>query len=510
MRPITNFYKLLSDSEIEKLHESVVTLLETTGMRFENRAMLEKLKIKGAKVDFSTEVAQIPRQLIMETIDIARMEEKKRVDEKIGTPDTELGYQNQLSFSWHTPFRNRTPKVQTSFGGGAPLFYDHEKKVSRYATADDFLQMLTLGEAIPEVLTVGNAVHYIKENDGTDVPPKMVAVKGAATVAKYSSKPGCTSIIDKRQLPYLMEIGNIVKGSPQEYIKNPIFVNIHDTETPLRLTRPEAAIIEEMAKNKLSIFILPMPLAGISTPVYPIAAAIVGAAEILGVWVATKALNEECPVQARCVSGVLDPVSGATCFSAPETVLIDLAVAQLFRERYGVPCGTGIGLIDAPVPGALSIYERTLKSLCSALAGEPAFPVGLIGGGVVFSMEQVLLDIDIAYTQNQYMNGIGGEHFKESLDLIQERGISGLFIDHEHTAENFRDCLNIPRIFRRIKNTDVTQALKLDPVELAHKKCLDILDSAKQYQIDSDKAKAIDKVLEDAAKELANITGALE
>jgi len=183
-----------------------------------------------------------------------------------------------LTFSWHTPFKNRTPDVQASFGGGAPLYYDHKLKQNRYATASDVLRMIKLAEGLEEVLTVGNAVHYLKEDNGGDIAPKMVAIKGAAMVATHSSKPGCTTIIDRRQLPYLMEMGRIVKGSASEFLKNPILVNIHDTEPPLRLTRPEAAIIEDMVKNGISIFILPMPLIGISSPVYPISASIIGAA----------------------------------------------------------------------------------------------------------------------------------------------------------------------------------------------------------------------------------------
>lgn len=307
-----------------------------------------------------------------------------------------------------------------------------------------------------------------------------------------------------------MEMGRIVKGSAQEYIKNPILINIHDTETPLRVTRSEAAIIEAMAKNNLSIFILPMPLAGISTPIYPIAAAMVGAAEILGVWVATKSLNEACPVEARCVSGVLNPTTGTVSFATPETLFIDLAVAQLFRAKYEVPCGTGVGIIDAPIPGTLSIFERTFKAFASALAGEPSFPVGIIGGAVVFSMEQVILDLDIATYQYNYMKGIDENVFGNSFDLIRKKGIGGLFINDIHTAKNFRNYLTFTNAIKSIKNTNVNDALKNDPVELAHKKCLDILSSTKSYQIDEERTKAIDKVVKEASKELSLIKGAIE
>jgi len=520
LRPIEGFHRVLSDDELEQLRAGALDLLSDPGMRLENPAMLRALAEKGAAVDREAQVVRFPRELVDETLARARAEERQRVAAAAasrgaqgaaaaGAP-SETAYPDQLTFSWHTPFHDRVPPVQASFGGGAPLYYDHEARLNRYATGEDFLRLVRLAEGLPEVVTVGNPVHYLKEPGGSDVPPKMVAIRGAAVVARHSSKPGCTSIIDRRQLPYLMEMGRIVKGSAQAYLRNPILVNIHDTESPLRLTRPEGAIIEDMARERLPIFILPMVLIGISSPVYPISAAIITAAEILGVWTAVKALREDCPVQARSVAGVLNPATGAASFAAPEAVLVDLAVAQLFRERWGLPCGTGVGLIDAPVPGSLSIFERTFKAFCSALAGEPSFPVGIIGGAVVFSQEQVLLDLDIARTQAHYMGGIGGEHFAESLALIRERGIGGLFLDTEHTAAHFRECLMMPAVLARLKSTDVAAAAASGPVEAAHRRCREILAAAPPYCIEEDKARAIDRVVREAEGALAGITGALE
>ena len=265
-----------------------------------------------------------------------------------------------------------------------------------------------------------------------------------------------------------------------------------------------------MVKNDLSISILPMPLIGISTPIYPISAAIVGAAEILAVWTAVKALKERCPVEANCVSGALNPATGTACFVTPEVVMADLAVAQLFREKYKVPCGAGVGLIDSPIPGLLSVYERTFKETVSTLAGEPSFPVGIIGGAVVFAMEQVILDLDIAANQEQIIKGIGGKHFEESLELIREKGIGGLFIDTAHTAKNFRDNLTFRHSLVNLKNTDVRESRAIDPVETAHKRCVDLISNAAPYQIEDDKSRAIDAVVKAAAKELSSITGALE
>jgi trimethylamine:corrinoid methyltransferase-like protein len=189
--------------------------------------------------------------------------------------------------------------------------------------------------------------------------------------------------------------------------------------------------------------------------------------------------------------------------------MIDLAVAQLFRERYGTRCGTGVGLIDAPAPGPLSIFERTFKATATNLAGEPTFPVGIMGGAVVFSIEQAILDLDIALYQRQLCQGIGGAHFEESLQLIRERGIGGLYLDTDHTAMHFRECLAMPRVMTRLKSTDVPNAQAHDPVEAAYARCRDILARTPLYTIDDTRRRAIDAVVARASTELSAVRGAL-
>jgi trimethylamine--corrinoid protein Co-methyltransferase len=506
VKPIDNFVRVLSDEELETLHEKALELLRDPGMRFDNPDVLHCLEHAGARVDHPTRVASLPRPLVEATIDMARREEAERR----ARGEDELTATRQLTFSWHTPFMDATAPVRASMGGGCPSYYDHDRQETRYATAGDFRRMIRLAEAIEQIVTVGNPVHYVREDDGTPVAPKMVAIKGAALVAVHSSKPGCTSCIDRRQVKYLVEIGTIVRGSAEAYLRRPLFVNIHDTESPLRMSLPESSIMYEMARRGIGTFILPMALAGIAGPVTLVSNATIAAAEILGVWTASKAINPDAPVEASAVCGVLNPRNGAVCFSSPENILIDLATAQLFRHRYATRCSTGPGLIDAPIPGALSIFERTWKVAYSGLSGEPAFPVGILGGGVVFSPEQVMLDLDIAAAHHRFIRGIGADEFDDALELIRARGIGGLHIDTEHTAGSFRDMLWLPSVFERIKGVDVAAARSRDPVERAHEAWRSALGSAAEYQIDEDRRRAIEEVVRRAAVELGPLTGAAE
>jgi hypothetical protein len=77
-------------------------------------------------------------------------------------------------------------------------------------------------------------------------------------------------------------------------------------------------------------------------------------------------------------------------------------------------------------------------------------------------------------------------------------------------VKNFREYLTIPKVFKSIKITYVSEALLNDPVKLAQQKCLDIFDSIKLFKIAEDKSKIIDKVVEAATAGLNSLKGAME
>jgi trimethylamine---corrinoid protein Co-methyltransferase len=494
-----HFAQLLSNPELDRLHTSALALLENPGMKIESPGLLQALHQRGATVDFEKEIVRFPAKLVEETIDLTVRQERDRLAEAKGNL---LQATKCLAFSWHTAFPDGTPEVTFSFGGGCPLFYDYPAEKVRESTAKNFLDMIHLAEGLPEVVTVGNPVHPVVDFDGKKTPPKMMAIKGAALVAKNSSKPGSTALMDAAQLDYLVEIGTVIRGSFQNYQMQPLFININDTVPPLKLSRPEGAIIEALIKKNLPVFILPMPMMGISGPVFPLANAIIGAAEILGVWTAVKALNPENPVECSIVSGVLEPITGAASFSAPETAMQDVMVAQLFRKRYHLRCGIGAGFIDAAIPGIAATYERTLKCGLAASCGEFSFPVGILAAGNIYSPEQAMIDMDIARSQQRFYRDIR-PNFDEALALIREQGIEGMFFDTDHTAEHFREELWIPQVFSRSKSKEPRDAKAADPVRRAYEKWTQILAKTTPFELAPEKAREIDHIVKKAEQLLA-------
>ena len=94
----------------------------------------------------------------------------------------------------------------------------------------------------------------------------MQRVKTAALVACYTTKAGATEVWNAPELEFLMEIGQVVRGSRQAYLENPCFVTAKETITPLVLNEEAGDVLLLLAQHKLPTTIIPMPLTGGSAP----------------------------------------------------------------------------------------------------------------------------------------------------------------------------------------------------------------------------------------------------
>ena len=63
--------RVLSDNEIEQVHERTLSLLATTGVRVDTERGRKILKKAGADVDNETDIVRFPRSLIEQCLDLA-------------------------------------------------------------------------------------------------------------------------------------------------------------------------------------------------------------------------------------------------------------------------------------------------------------------------------------------------------------------------------------------------------------------------------------------------------
>ncbi|MBI2441260.1 MAG: trimethylamine methyltransferase family protein [Lentisphaerae bacterium] len=477
----------LAPDQLTKLHNATLVVLEQTGLRVDCVDLHEPLERTGASVDRGTRVVKFPPSLVEATLAYLRREivsgRKQRLLNGVTNP------------RW-------TPPLGCKFGGACIEYCDPQTNAIRPPTEQDLIRLLQLGEALPAVGFVGNPVVCLTDAEGRKVSGAMQRIKTAALVAKYTTKCGSTEVWNETELAFLVEIGEIVRGSREAYLAAPCFITAKETIAPLQFPAEDGHILLMLARAGLPATIIPMPITGGTCPCSAAANLVMANAEILGVLACLHAAVPEAIVGGGVISGVMDMATGAASFSAPEVLLQDAGLAQLYDTFYGQDLAIGTGYIDAKYPGAQASAEKALKMEMAARQGRYNFPVGLLAGGKRFSPVQALIDLELAEYIRRLTANLDISAETLALSVIQEVGIGGEFLSHAHTLKKFRRNLWLPELWDRTMPTGLESERKKDMVAAAQEKLEAIWNRDDLYQIDEERSRAIDEVVNRAQRVL--------
>jgi trimethylamine--corrinoid protein Co-methyltransferase len=486
---VTISLQVLSREERQKLHAASLQVLEQTGMRFESAALLEGLEAAGATVDRASLTAWIPGSVVEDSLAGSR---------RLLASGRKLHLLNGV-----TSEHGKGAGIEAKISGGCERFLDWEARVIREATAAELLQAVRLGELLPEVAFVGNPLVLRRDLDGKPLDEHMRRVRTAALVAKNTRKPGSMEVWDEREIDFLVEIGTICRGSTAAYRERPCFITAKETISPLHLDGNAGDILLALARRGLPCTVIPMPIAGISSPVTKLGNAVICNAEILGVMTAIRSVCPEALVGGGSITGVLDMKTGAVSFSAPEAILQDLAVAEVHEHLYGQDFLVGTGYTDAKFPNPQVLAEKAAKILFSFLSGRFTCPLGLVNGGAVFSAEQALVDLEICRHAHAHLGSFGDFGTLHGLvDLISLTGIRGSFLGDEHTAAHHRENW-LPQVMDRAPFVSLEDSLRADITASAHERAGKLLSGGEYWQIDAASEREIDRVVRAAGRVLA-------
>ncbi len=486
MDNFANTIRLLDTADLDALHNAALEILANPGMKIMSDSLRQALEKRGAEVDHLQQIVRFPAWLVEETI------KEMQADLQAGRKPILL---NGVVSS------QSRGGIQAKFGGACIEYFDWERGELRTPARQDLINLVRLGQSLPEVTTVGNPVVYLSEDDGSPVDPRMQRVKTAALVACYTTKAGATEVWNAQELEFLMEIGQVVRGSRQAYLENPCFVTAKETITPLVLNEEAGDVLLLLAQHKLPTTIIPMPLTGGSAPMSLAASVALCNAEILGVATAVRCACPDAWVAGGVISGVIDMKTGAACFAAPEAILQDLAVAELYERRYGFDFAIGTGYTDAKYPGIQSVMEKLAKFWATYRSGRVNYPIGLVNQGKAFSPEQALLDIETARYIHVFEQGIKVDSDSLCIDLIRQQGISGNFFGEEHTVRQMRKTVWYPTLMDRALSQGLEKDSIRDMLAQASSQYKNIMASA-EYEVEAEKRREIDRILSSAKRVL--------
>jgi trimethylamine---corrinoid protein Co-methyltransferase len=465
--------ELLDHAGSTRIHEASLEVLSRTGMTFESERLLSGLSRAGAEVDAHRRKARIPPSLVENAISRSR---------------TLLASGKKLHLlNGVTSERGTTEGIEAKVSGGCEQYLDWESQAVKPATARALLRCVRLGELLPEVTFVGNPIVMKEEMDGAPIEERLRRVKTAALIARNTRTVGSMEVWSEKEIDLLVEIGIVARGSRQGFDDHPCLLTAKETISPLFLDRNAGDILLALAERGLPCTVIPMPISGMSAPASPLGSVIVANAEILGVMTAIQSVCPEALVGAGVISGVMDMQSGTASFSALEAILQDIALAEVHGRLYGTDCLIGTGYTNADHPGNRAHAEKMQKFLLSFLAGHTTYPVGLLRSGSVFSPEQALVDLELCrLIHDQFARRLATELLGEIVEVVHEAGIRGDSLGSDFTLRHYRE------FSPAVRGSD-------EMYSAAHERCTALLSGRDFWEIESEKAREIDRIVRKAA-----------
>jgi trimethylamine--corrinoid protein Co-methyltransferase len=209
-------------------------------------------------------------------------------------------------------------------------------------------------------------------------------------------------------------------------------------QSPLVIDGPYTDAYLALLCWDIPLAVMPMPLMGGTAPGSLIATTVLGNCEVLAVLCLVQAAAPGNPFIYAPALAVMEPRTGRYSGGNIEHTLLGAAATEMARY-YGLPAeSTGFGT-DQHVPSLQAGYERALNGMLPVLSW-PDILVGpgLLGGAMILSFEQLLIDVEVFRMCKRAHEGIATDEDKWLEDVISAVGPGGSFISERSTVKGIR------------------------------------------------------------------------
>lgn len=414
---------VVSEDELEAIHNASLTILEEMGMDFMHEEARARLKAAGADVDPHSQRVRFDRNLILESIKTCPSE-----------------------FTLHA----RNPERTQQFGGRNLVFGQVASPPNcsdlqggrRAGNRQDFQNLVKLAQRYDVVhMTGGYPVEPV------DLHASVRHLHCLSDIAKFTDKPFHVYSLGKERNQDGIEIARIARGISHEQMeREPSLISIINSSSPLRLDTPMLQGIIEMSSRNQIIVMTPFTLAGAMAPVTIAGALAQQNAEALAGIAFTQIVRPGAPVVYGGFTSNVDMKSGAPAFGTPEYMKAVLAGGQLCR-KYGIPYRTS-NTCAANTVDAQAAYESVF-SLWAVVQGGGNFimhSAGWMEGGLTCSYEKFILDVDLLQMVAELLTPLDVSPAGLGLDAIRDVGPGGHYFGTAHTLERFETAFYAPII----------------------------------------------------------------
>jgi trimethylamine--corrinoid protein Co-methyltransferase len=413
---MTTLLQVLSEDQRAQVHERTLSILSSTGVRVDTARGRAILEDAGADVDRSTNIVRFPRTLVEESLRLAPR------DFTLGA--RRPGWDQQMN----------SGDCTLLIDGEAIFVLDRETGERRAGIFDDWLEATRLTDALDEI---GIYWDMIERSDCGDTVADLVTYW--RHLFRNFSKHVQDSISSPEQAPWLLEVLQVVFGDKETIRRQHPLSFLLCPQSPLIIEATHTDAYLELLGWDIPVAVMPMPLMGATGPGSLISTTVLGNCEVLAMLCLVQAGAPGTPFIYAPALAMMNPYSGGYSGGAIEGGLMAAAAVEMARH-YGLPVEASGMATDHYVPGIQTAYEGSMIGLLATLAW-PDILVGggLMGGSMVLSLEQLLIDVEIFRMCKRSRQGIASDQDKWLEEVIQRVGPGGNFLSERSTARAFRE-----------------------------------------------------------------------
>jgi trimethylamine--corrinoid protein Co-methyltransferase len=407
--------QVLSQEEKAQVHERTLQILAETGVQVNTARGRQYLKDAGAQVDEHTCIVRFPPTLVEEAL-------------RLAPKDFKLGARRP---GWDLTM-NSGDCTLISDGEGISII-DHETGEHRQATFDDWLTATRLIDALDEI---GVYWSLIEGGDGNKSIPEKVNywrhlfgnfskhVQDASSRAEHA--------------PWLLEILQAIFGDKESIKRNHPFSFLICPQSPLVIAEQHTDAYLALLGWDIPVAAMPMPLMGGTGPGNMISMTVLGNCEVVSMLCLIQAAAPGTPFIYAPALAVMNPHTGMYSAGAIENGLLSSAAIEMARF-YGLPSEGSGGGTDTYAPGIQATYERAMNAMLPVLSWPDLMVgAGLLGGSMILSLEQLVIDTETFRMNKQAHRGIETGEDSWLDDVIQRVGPGGNFLSEKSTVTNMR------------------------------------------------------------------------
>jgi trimethylamine--corrinoid protein Co-methyltransferase len=319
------------------------------------------------------------------------------------------------------------------FGGGSDCLYvlDHHSGERRKATLNDVREAVVLMDALREIDFVMSA--FLPG----DVDPRIYDRYQMEVMLKSTTKPIVFVSPDYEGCVAAVEMCEVVAGGAEDFQARPFATCYINVTSGLVANAEALQKCIYLAEKGLPQLYIPLNAGGVNSP-HTIAGcmASMNAGTLLGI-VLSQLVREGSAVGIPGWNG--GPYNLKTMVG--NYVLADeQGVPTSMGKYYNLPVfGLG-GATDSKVLDQQCAFEATLSLMTSTLHGANIIhDVGFMDAGMQGSLQLMAICNDILGFLRAATAGVPVDDETLALDVIDELGSSGNYLDHEHTLRHYKE-----------------------------------------------------------------------